>query len=341
MSVPLRVLVTGGAGFIGSTLVRALMARGDSVVIIDDLSRPGSRERLDALQMLGGDLTAAIGDIVDGGFVKHTFERFTRMTPFDAVYHLAAQVAVTWSMEDPQRDFAINAVGSFNVIEAARRMCPSARCIYMSSNKVYGGMQDLGFEPDPDGDRLRIVGLPDGVGIDRAFDPETPYGVSKGTGEAYFRDASRTWGMQTVVLRASCIYGPRQSQQEDQGWVAWFGKAVASEIPIRIFGDGKTTRDMLFVDDLVDLYLRILDGPAPARGLTLNVGGGAGSARSLLEVVHALEGLTGNTADLSFLDERPGDQKVFVTDVSATTAVYGWAPSTMPETGLRLLLGLN
>ena len=147
--------------------------------------------------------------------------------------------------------------------------------------------------------------------------------------------------MQTVVLRASCVYGPRQSQQEDQGWVAWFGKAVSTGIPIRIFGDGKTTRDMLFVDDLVDLYLRILDGPAPAPGLTLNVGGGASSARSLLEVVRALEALTGNEADLTFVAERPGDQKVFVTDVSATAAAYGWRPSTPPEVRLRRLLGID
>jgi CDP-paratose 2-epimerase len=333
------VLVTGGAGFIGGTLVRALLARGLAVVIVDDLSRPGSRERLAALRGLGGSLHAEIGDIVDRAFVDDVFGRHGQR--LDAVYHLAAQVAVTWSMEDPARDFAVNALGSFQIIEAARRWCPGARCVYMSSNKVYGGMEDLQVEPDPQGDRLRLVGLPEGVGIDRGFDPQTPYGVSKGTGEAYFRDAARTWGMETVVLRASCVYGPRQSQQEDQGWVAWFGKAVSSGIPVRIFGDGLTTRDMLFVDDLVDLYLRILDGPPPAPGLTLNVGGGAASARSLLEVVRALQALTGREADLTFIEERPGDQKVFVTDVRATTAAYGWSPSTRPEQGLRRLLGID
>lgn len=336
-----RILVTGGAGFVGGTLVRALLARGAQVVILDDLSRPGSAERLAGIEALHGDLVSEIGDIVDGVTVNDVFARHCEAAPFDAIYHLAAQVAVTWAMEDPARDFMINALGSFHVIEAARRFCPKARCVYMSSNKVYGGMVDLGVEPDPDGDRLRIVGLPDGIGNDRPFDPETPYGVSKGTGEAYFRDASRTWGMETVILRASCIYGPRQSEQEDQGWVAWFGKAVANNIPIRIFGDGKTTRDMLFVDDLVDLYLRILDGPPPARGLTLNVGGSRSTSRSLLEVVRALEELTGNTADMTFMDERPGDQKVFVTDVSATTEVYGWQPTTQPESGLRRLLGLD
>ncbi|MCO4769803.1 MAG: NAD-dependent epimerase/dehydratase family protein [Deltaproteobacteria bacterium] len=336
-----RIMVTGGAGFIGTTLVRALLARGDEVVVIDDLSRPGSTERLDATRQLGGALHTEIGDIVDGDFVRAAFGRHCEAAPLDAVYHLAAQVAVTWSMEDPARDFAVNALGSFHVIEAARRFCPKARCLYMSSNKVYGGLEDLGFEPDPAGDRLRLIGMPEGIGNDRPFDPQTPYGVSKGTGEAYFRDAARTWGMETVVLRASCIYGPRQSQQEDQGWVAWFGKAVTEGLPLRIFGDGKTTRDMLFVDDLVDLYLRIVDGPAPTVGCTLNVGGSAASSRSLLEVVRALERLSGKTANMSFLDERSGDQKVFVTDVSATTAAYGWAPTTGPEVGLKRLLGID
>ena len=338
-----RVLVSGGAGFIGSTLVRALLERGAEVIVVDDLSRPGSEERLEALQQLetDGALHAEVGDIVESAFVHDVFARHTAAGPLDAVYHLAAQVAVTWSMEDPCRDFLVNGLGSFHVIEAARRLTPTARCVYMSSNKVYGGMEDLAVEADPFGERLRLVGMPEGVGVDRPFDPQTPYGVSKGTGEAYFRDAARTWGMETVVLRASCIYGPRQSQQEDQGWVAWFGKAVSTGLPIRIFGDGKTTRDMLFVADLVDLYLRILDGPTPPVGCTLNVGGGAGSSRSLLEVVRLLEQLTGREADLSFHDERPGDQKVFVTDVSATTDVYGWAPTTRPEEGLRALLGLE
>jgi len=339
--VTTKVLVTGGAGFVGSTLVRALLARGAQVVVLDDLSRPGSAERLARLRGLQGQLTAEVGDIVEQRVVTEVFARHCETAPFDAVFHLAAQVAVTWAMEDPARDFMVNALGSFHVIEAARRFCPRARCVYMSSNKVYGGMTDLGFEPDPEGDRLQIIGLPDGIGNTRPFDPETPYGVSKATGEAYFRDASRTWGMQSVVLRASCIYGPQQSQQEDQGWVAWFGKAVANNIPIRIFGDGKTTRDMLFVDDLVDLYLRILDGPEPARGLTLNVGGSRAASRSLLEVVRTIEQLTGNTANLTFMDERPGDQKVFVTDISATTEVYGWRPTTHPESGLRMLLGLD
>ena len=340
----MRILVTGGAGFVGTTLVRALLSRGDDVIVLDDLSRPGSAQRLAALKELSasGTLVAEVGDIVDGEFVTEVFARHCEGQPVDAVYHLAAQVAVTWSMEDPARDFAINALGSFHVIEAARHFCPQARCVYMSSNKVYGGMTDLGFEPDPRAPetRLRIIGLPEGVGVDRPFDPQTPYGVSKGTGEAYFRDASRTWGMETVVLRASCIYGPRQSQQEDQGWVAWFGKAVSEGLPLRIFGDGMTTRDMLFVDDLVDLYLRILDGAPPPVGCTLNVGGGAASSRSLLEVVRELEALTGKSANLSFLEERPGDQKVFVTDVSTTTDAYGWAPTTRPNVGLKLLLGL-
>jgi CDP-paratose 2-epimerase len=326
----MTVLVTGGAGFIGSTLVRALLARGERVVILDDLSRVGSEDRLASLR--GAEFVR--GDVSRPADVEAAFDR----GPFTAVYHLAAQVAVTWSMEDPRRDFEVNAWGSFNVIDAARRRSPGARCVYMSSNKVYGELPGLAVGDD--GPRKALVGLPEGVGVDQPLDPETPYGVSKAAGENCFRDASLTYGMETVVLRASCIYGPRQSQQEDQGWVAWFGKAVAEGLPLRIFGDGRTTRDMLFVDDLVDLYLRILEGPPPPRGLVLNVGGGARSARSLLEVVAELEGLTGRRADVTHLEERPGDQPVFITDTARAAEVYGWSPTTGPDVGLRKLLGL-
>ena len=330
MSLP--ILVTGGAGFIGSTLVRALLARGERVLVLDDLSRVGSEARWAGLRTLEGvDLQR--GDVSVAADVEAAFDR----GPFAAVYHLAAQVAVTWSMEDPRRDFEVNALGSFNVIDAVRRRSPGARCVYMSSNKVYGGLAGLRCEDV--GERKGIVGRPEGVGLEQPLDPETPYGVSKAAGEACFRDAARTYGLQTVVLRASCIYGPKQSQQEDQGWVAWFGKAVAEGLPLRIFGDGRTTRDMLFVDDLVDLYLRILDGAPPPTGLVLNVGGGAASARSLLEVVRALEGLCGRAAIVSHEDERPGDQAVFITDTSRAQEVYGWAPSTRPAEGLRRLLG--
>ncbi len=329
----LPVLVTGGAGFVGSWLVRALVGRGEHVVIFDDLSRVGSSDRLTALKQLEG-VEFQQGDIVQAADVEAVFE----WGPFRAVYHLAAQVAVTWSIEDPRRDFEVNALGSFNVIDAVRRHCPQARTVYMSSNKVYGGLDDLGWVED--GDRLALEGLPAGVGADRPLDPATPYGVSKACGEGYFKDSAHTYGMESVVLRASCIYGPRQSQQEDQGWVAWFAKAVSVGLPLRIFGDGKTTRDMLFVSDLVDLYLRILDGP-PAPGIVLNVGGGPESARSLVEVIRELERLSGREANVSYEDERPNDQKVFITDCSRAEQIYGWRPTTRPPEGLRQLLGLD
>lgn len=327
------ILVTGGAGFVGSALTRRLLKRGHRVLLVDDLSREGSRERLASLRRGFPQLSVALLDVADGRAVDAVVRAHG---PFAAVFHLAAQVAVTWAMQDPHRDFLSNAVGSFHVIDAVRRHSPGARCLYMSSNKVYGDLADLGVEED--GPRLRLVGLPQGVGLDRPLDPSTPYGVSKATGECYFRDASRTYGIQTLVLRCSCIYGPAQSQQEDQGWVAWFAKAVAQGLPLRIFGDGRTTRDMLFVDDLIDLYLRFLDGPPPPVGCTLNVGGGAAAARSLLEVVEALEQAAGRAADYSHHDERPSDQKVFVTDCSEAARVYGWRPTVQPEDGLRRLL---
>jgi CDP-paratose 2-epimerase len=328
-------LLTGGAGFVGSNLAHVLLGRGDRVVVLDDLSRVGSDDRLHGLQAEGGDrLVPVIADIVEPALVDACFEQHG---PFDAVIHLAAQVAVTWSMQDPRRDFAVNAWGSFNVIDAVRRLSPQSRCIYMSSNKVYGALEDLGWTPE--GERCVFVDCPDGVTARRPLDPETPYGVSKAAGECSFRDAWRTYGIQTAVLRCSCIYGPRQSQQEDQGWVAWFAAAITTGATLRVFGDGRTTRDMLFIDDLLDLHLRILDGPDP-KGCTLNVGGGPASARSLLEVIAAIEELSGCSPRIEFHEERPGDQKVFITASDAAFERYGWRPHTLPEDGLRELLGL-
>ncbi len=329
-------LVTGGAGFVGSTLSRALLARGDRVVVLDNLTRVGSPERLRELQELGGaQLTVEVTDVVDAAAVDGVFED---SGPFDGVVHLAAQVAVTWAMEDPRRDFEVNAIGAFNVIDAVRRLSPGARALVTSSNKVYGGLRDL--EVVAEGERMVFASQPEGIGVDRPLDPETPYGVSKATAELYFRDAWRSYGIPSAVLRCSCIYGPRQSQQEDQGWVAWFARAITTGQPLRIFGDGRTTRDMLFVDDLVQLVLTLLDGPEP-EGLVLNVGGGSRAARSLLEVVALIEELSGHKARIEHLDERPGDQKVFITSTAQAEESCGWRPSTPPEEGLRRLLGLD
>ena len=326
-------LVTGGAGFVGVSLVRELLARGDRVVVIDDLSRVGSDQRLSDLKAEAGDaVVAAIHDICDAAAVDRTF---VEHGPFASVFHLAAQVTVTWAMEDPRRDFEVNALGSFNVIDATRRHSPLARAVYMSSNKVYGGLEDLSFGPE--GERTVFSDFPEGVGTERPLDPLTPYGVSKAAGECYFRDAYRTYGVPSIVLRASCIYGPRQSQQEDQGWVSWFAAAITGGKTLRIFGDGRTTRDMLYVGDLVDLYLRILDGPSP-EGWVLNVGGGASSARSLLEVVALIEDISGERGNVEHHPERSGDQKVFITSTDRAEELYGWKPWTPPEIGLRHLL---
>lgn len=330
-----RVLVTGGAGFVGSTLVRALLHRGATVDLWDDLSRIGSKERLAQLvqQAPAGRLFPVVLDVADRAAVDANAAHRT----WTHVFHLAAQVAVTWSLDDPGRDFHTNALGSFHVIEAVRRHSPKARCVHMSSNKVFGELEDLRVTDD--GPRLRFADLPGGVDHLRPLDPATPYGVSKAAGESCFRDAARTWGMQSAVLRCSCIYGPRQSQQEDQGWVAWFAHAVAAGKPIRIFGDGRTTRDMLFVDDLVELLLRIAEAEALPRALCLAVGGGPASARSLLEVVGIAERITQRKAVLSFHAERPSDQKVFITDTREAARLFGWSPRVLPEEGLRTLLG--
>ncbi len=324
----MKVLITGGAGFIGCNLVKFYLDRGDAVIVLDNLSRKGSKKNLEWLQTQG-DFDFVKRDIRDYNGLKDTFSKCGKI---DALYHLAAQVAVTTSVTDPREDFDINALGTFNVLEAVRESGASPAVIYSSTNKVYGEMTDAGVE-EVDG-RYQYRGLPGGVPETRSLDFHSPYGCSKGCADQYVVDYSRIYGLKTVCLRQSCIYGPRQFGVEDQGWVAWFTIAAALGKPITIYGDGKQARDILNVQDLVGVFHAAYEKIDSVSGMAFNIGGGPGNRMSLLELVEILESKTGRKLDPAFDEWRPGDQKVYVSNIEKARKYLEWEPRVDKEKGV-------
>jgi CDP-paratose 2-epimerase len=321
------VLVTGGAGFIGTNLADRLLTSGRRVRILDNLSRPGVEANLDWLQRKHGDRVAfELADVRDAEAVR----RAVRGTA--AVFHFAAQVAVTTSLVDPVTDFEVNARGTVNVLEAVRRESVPPAVFFTSTNKVYGGMEDvtlrlrgLRYEPcDPE--------LAQGFGESRRLDFHSPYGCSKGAADQYVLDCARSYGLRAVVFRMSCIYGPHQCGTEDQGWVAHFLLRAASERPIVLYGDGMQVRDILYVDDLVCAFLLAHEHVGAISGRAFNIGGGAGNTVSLLELIGLIGGLHGRRPRVLFESWRTGDQRFYVSDTRSFTAATGWRPVvSVPE----------
>jgi CDP-paratose 2-epimerase len=322
-------VVTGAAGFIGSNTVRALAELGIETVSIDNLSRPTAPVNAEWLEEeLGSAFRLHQADVRDFDAIDAVF---ARNSDADVVLHLAGQVAVTTSVTDPVEDFAINALGSFNVLEAARRRIPDALFVNASTNKVYGQLENHRIEELET--RYVDADFPYGVAATHPLDPHSPYGCSKAAADVYTIDYARIYGLRAVTFRQSCIYGPRQFGVEDQGWVAWFAIATELRRPVTVFGTGKQVRDLLHVDDLVALYVRAAEEPDMVAGKAYNIGGGPENILSLLELLEQL-----GTNDVAFADERPGDQKVFVADVSQARADLGWAPQVPLEQGLEQLL---
>ena len=328
----MRIFITGGAGFIGANVADHHLAGGDDVVILDNLSRPGTTGNLDWLRGRYGDrLTVVNGDIRDFGAV------WAALWPTaDRVYHLAAQVAVTTSVRDPRTDFEVNALGTFNVLEAVRQFAPDTVVIYASSNKVYGRMADLAIVEEQS--RYRYRDHPHGIAEDRPLDFHSPYGCSKGCGDQYVRDYARIYGLKTVVMRQSCIYGTRQFGIEDQGWLAHFCIAARHGRPITIYGDGKQVRDVLWIDDLVAAYEAAADHIDVAAGHVYNIGGGpANTVSAWAEFGPLLEGTVREPIDVRFAGWRPGDQPVYVSDIRKAHRDLGWRPMVSLDEGLRRL----
>ncbi len=328
-----RTLITGGAGFVGCNLADRLLSNGQPVAIFDNLSRPGVENNLRWLHSRHGRLISIErGDVRDAVAVRRA------VSTSDIVFHLAAQVAVTTSVADPLADFEVNAVGTLNVLEAIRGCVNPPAAIMASTNKVYGALDqgpfaERGRRLVPADDVLRERG----VNESRPLDFQSPYGCSKGAADQYVLDYARTYGLDTTVFRMSCIYGPRQFGTEDQGWVAHFLSRALQGQPIRLYGDGKQVRDVLFVDDLVDAFVLAMTGFESLSGQVFNVGGGPLNTISLLELIDLITELSGEHPDISFATSRPGDQRYYVSDFSRLGAAIGWAPRTTVREGVDRL----
>jgi CDP-paratose 2-epimerase len=324
--------ITGGAGFIGSNYVSRLLERGEKVTIYDNLSRAGAPRNLAWLKEKYGEkaFQMVVGDVRDGAQLTVSARQA------DIIVHLAAQVAVTTSVVRPREDFEINAQGTFNVLEAARLNERKPVVLYSSTNKVYGGMEDVQVVEDKT--RWHYADLPLGCSEAQPLDFHSPYGCSKGTGDQYVRDYARIYDLPTVVLRQSCIYGPRQFGVEDQGWVAWMTIAAVTGKPITIYGDGKQIRDILHVDDLLNAYDAAIAKIEAVKGRVYNVGGGPENTMSIwTEFRPILEKLLGKPVPVGRGDWRPGDQKVFVADIRKAGQELGWAPRIGVEEGVKRL----
>jgi CDP-paratose 2-epimerase len=328
----MKTIVTGGAGFIGSNASSRYLKRGQQVVVIDNLARDGVGENLEWLQEHRGALEFHQVDIRDSAAVSRVFREHRDA---DRVLHLAAQVAVTTSVRDPREDFEINALGTFNVLEAMRQSGMHAPLIYSSTNKVYGEMTSLGVT-ERNG-RYDYQSLPSGVSEEHHLDFHSPYGCSKGSADQYVIDYHRIYGLRGIVFRQSCIYGYRQFGAEDQGWVAWFMIATQLGRPITIYGDGKQVRDILFIDDLLDAYDAAFAAPDRAAGRAFNIGGGPGNVVSLRDLLAFIEQRSGVKIRAGSADWRPGDQKVFISDIRRAHVELGWSPRVGCPQGLALL----
>lgn len=326
-----RILVTGGCGFIGSNWVDRLLARGERVLALDNLSRRGSEKNAEWLRgKYGARFELIRADIRDAQAMVEAAR------DVDAIYHFAAQVAVTTSVTNPREDFEINALGTFNVLEAARASGRQPLVLFASTNKVYGGMEDVAIVEHAT--RYAYRDLPNGFSEERLLDFHSPYGCSKGAADQYVRDYFRIYDLPTVVFRQSAMYGYRQFGVEDQGWLAWFIIAAVLSKPITIYGDGKQVRDMLFIDDLLDAYDAATARIDRVAGQVYNIGGGARNTISVwAEFGPMLEKLLGKKIPVRYDAWRPGDQRVCVYDISKAKRELDWEPKIGVPEGVEKL----
>jgi CDP-paratose 2-epimerase len=326
-------LITGGAGFIGANVASRLLAAGERVILLDDLSRPLVERNVAWLRETHGpQLELRLADVRDRVAVRDAVDQS------DHVFHFAAQVAVTTSLEDPLRDFDVNARGTLNVLEAIRTAKAPPSIVFTSTNKVYGALDDVALVDsakryEPSDRALRE----NGISEQRRLDFHSPYGCSKGAADQYVLDYAHTFGLRAVVFRMSCIYGPRQFGTEDQGWVAHFLIQAMRQEPITIYGNGKQVRDVLFVGDLVDALLLARANIGQLAGEAFNIGGGAKSTLSLLELLDIAEALEGRRPRVTFAPWRTADQRYYVSDTEKFSGCTGWRPEHGVEKGIERL----
>jgi CDP-paratose 2-epimerase len=327
------VLVTGGAGFIGSNLADALARQGHDVLVYDALSRPGVEGNLAWLKdRHGARIQSVVADVRD----EDELARAAREAK--AVFHMAAQVAVTTSMVDPREDFDINIRGTLHLLDALRLKGEDVPVIFASTNKVYGDLADLEFRLE--GDKYVPVDgavAANGIGEARPLDFHTPYGCSKGAADQYVLDYARSFGMRTAVVRMSCIYGMRQMGTEDQGWVAHFLIRALEGRPITLYGDGYQVRDILDVSNAVEAYLKLWERIDAVSGRAFNLGGGPANAVSLRELLAHISVLLGREVEVGYSDWRAGDQRYFVADTSSLRSALDLAPAVPWKQGVAAL----
>jgi CDP-paratose 2-epimerase len=327
-----HVLITGGAGFIGTNLADRIASSGRPVVLYDDLSRPGVEKNVKWLREQHGErVRVEIADVRQRQGLRNVVRNA------EQVFHFAAQVAVTTSLTDPLHDFEVNVGGTLNLLEEIRALESPPPLLFTSTNKVYGGLSDLELEKSTSRYQPLDAALRTGIGEDRPLDFHSPYGCSKGAADQYVLDYARTFGLPAVVFRMSCIYGLHQMGTEDQGWVAHFLIRAIEGEPIVLYGDGLQVRDVLFVEDLVDAFLLAQQNVHTLSGQAFNIGGGLGNTISLVELLDMIGALHGTKPDVRFKDWRPGDQRYYVSDTRRFKAATGWAPKVNVRSGVERL----
>jgi CDP-paratose 2-epimerase len=332
-----KYLITGGCGFVGSNVAARLLDDAEQVFVFDNLSRHGTDANLQWLRGMG------LKDFVKGD-TSHSQELEAVLESYrpDVIFHLAGQVAMTTSMNDPRLDFNTNVLGSFNLLEGVRKFCPEASIVYSSSNKVYGELNHVELVEGEK--RYSAPAFPHGIDESAPLEFQTPYGCSKGAADQYMLDFARVYGLNTAVFRHSTIYGGRQYATFDQGWVGWFcQKALELQRdphrnPFTISGNGKQVRDLLYVDDAVECYLAAARHMDRARGHAFNIGGGMSNSCSLLELFEILEQSTGVNMNYEQLNWRHSDQRLFVADNRKATDLIGWVPNVSREEGVAKML---
>jgi len=333
----MRFLITGGCGFLGSNLAAQVLKRGDELYVFDNLSREGSYSNLKWLQEQGqfkfyNSDTRSYNDV----------EKAVRESKPDVLFHLAGQVAMTTSLDDPRRDFEINVLGGHNVLEAVRKFSPNTIVTYSSTNKVYGDLEDIEYlETDT---RFVAKGFENGFDENLRLNFQSPYGCSKGATDQYMLDYARMFGLKTVVFRHSSIFGGRQFSTFDQGWIGWFVKQALDiksgklSKPFTISGTGKQVRDVLFASDLISCYFKAIDSVDTTSGNVYNIGGGIANSLSLLELFNMLEEELDIKMAYERLPVRQSDQKVFVADIGKARKHFDWKPEVDKLQGVQKMI---
>ncbi len=333
----MKLLITGGCGFLGSNLAAHALEQQWDLIVLDNLSRVGSEQNLSWIKSLGR-FRFIHGDIRN----QNDVTRIVRDFRPDAMFHLAGQVAMTTSIADPRLDFEINALGTFHVLEAIRHYATEAVVVYSSTNKVYGDLEQYGYRETPT--RYECIDRPNGFGEDIPLDFHSPYGCSKGAADQYMLDYARIFGLKTVVFRHSSMYGGRQFSTYDQGWVGWFcrqallTKEGKLKEPFTVSGNGKQVRDVLHAEDMKRLYFDAVQHIDSAKGHAFNIGGGMPNSLSLLELFSLLEEMLGVQLKFTKLPPRESDQRIFVADLSKVSKQLGWVPSVSCDRGIKSVI---